>query len=207
MAKLKAPLLSLGASGAIGKAIVYFNWKGLDVAREYVIPSNPKSASQVTQRGYLHSAVDQIHAAMSAAANPLISIDKSAYSLWASALGITMTWFNTAIKELVDKYRIVIYGAVFRGATLVHVSGQVTITLYSDEIILGHITAGNFKYGTSKTALLSTSAAVIDLATNKASKAIAGLTNGTQYFFQFVATADPTSLNTKSGIYHDTPHA
>ena len=53
MAKLKAPLLSLGASGAIGRSIVFFPWKGLDCAREYVIPSNPKSTGQLTQRGYL----------------------------------------------------------------------------------------------------------------------------------------------------------
>ena len=57
MAKLKAPLLSFGASGAIAKSLVYFPWKGLNVVREYVIPSNPKSTLQVTQRGYLAAAV------------------------------------------------------------------------------------------------------------------------------------------------------
>jgi len=42
VSKLKAPLLSLGASGQIGKSLVFFGWKGLDVVREYVIPSNTK---------------------------------------------------------------------------------------------------------------------------------------------------------------------
>jgi len=49
MAKLKAPLMSLGASGALGKALVFFGWKGLDVVREYVIPANPKTTAQNTQ--------------------------------------------------------------------------------------------------------------------------------------------------------------
>ncbi|GAI75819.1 unnamed protein product, partial [marine sediment metagenome] len=46
MAKLKGPLFSLGASGALGEAVVYFPWKGLNVVREYVIPSNPKTDPQ-----------------------------------------------------------------------------------------------------------------------------------------------------------------
>ncbi|GAH96000.1 unnamed protein product, partial [marine sediment metagenome] len=37
MAKLKGPLFSLGASQQLGKALVFFGWKGLDVVREYVI--------------------------------------------------------------------------------------------------------------------------------------------------------------------------
>lgn len=57
MAKLKAPLLSLGASGKIAGTLVFFVWKGLKVAREYVIPANPKTAAQVTQRGYFADAV------------------------------------------------------------------------------------------------------------------------------------------------------
>ncbi|GAJ23952.1 unnamed protein product, partial [marine sediment metagenome] len=62
MAKLKAPLLSFGASGAIAKAVVYFPWKGLNVAREYVIPSNPRTKLQTDQRDYLTDAVETIHA-------------------------------------------------------------------------------------------------------------------------------------------------
>src|SRR3972149_2455449 len=38
MAKLKAPLLSFGASGKLADTLVYFPWKGLAVVRSYVIP-------------------------------------------------------------------------------------------------------------------------------------------------------------------------
>ena len=61
MAKLKAPLFSFGARGQLGKALVFFPWKGLDCVREYVQPANPNTADQQTQRGYLGDAVDDWH--------------------------------------------------------------------------------------------------------------------------------------------------
>lgn len=50
MARLIAPLLSLGASGQIGNAIVFAEWKGLPYARRYVIPENPQSTAQTEVR-------------------------------------------------------------------------------------------------------------------------------------------------------------
>ena len=50
MVKLTAPLFSLGASGTIGKAVTYSNWKGRAFARQRVIPHNPQSGGQVGAR-------------------------------------------------------------------------------------------------------------------------------------------------------------
>jgi len=50
MAKVKMPLMSASASGKIANSLVYFTWKGLDVVRSYVVPSNPNTTSQQTQR-------------------------------------------------------------------------------------------------------------------------------------------------------------
>lgn len=57
MAVLKAPLLSLDARGQLGKAIVFSGWKGIKVARQHVVPANPNTADQQTQRGYVTSCV------------------------------------------------------------------------------------------------------------------------------------------------------
>jgi len=57
MAKLKAPLMSLGASGKLAGTLVFSTWKGLKTAREYVTPSNPQTAAQTTQRGLFTDAV------------------------------------------------------------------------------------------------------------------------------------------------------
>lgn len=50
MAKPVAPLLSFGASGQIGKTLVYGTWRGKPYARRHVIPSNPQSAEQTITR-------------------------------------------------------------------------------------------------------------------------------------------------------------
>jgi len=91
MAKLKAPLLSLGASGQLGKALVYFPWKGLDVVREYVVPANPQSAPQVTQRGYMTFAVAMWHTQAYTAA------DVIAWNRYAGTLAAIMSGFNAMV--------------------------------------------------------------------------------------------------------------
>ncbi|GAH99720.1 unnamed protein product [marine sediment metagenome] len=95
MAKLKAPLLSLGASGAIGKSLVYFPWKGLDVVREYVIPSNPRSSKQVTQRNLLADAVAEFHA------TGYDEDDMTAWALFASTFATPRTGFNAMVRAYV----------------------------------------------------------------------------------------------------------
>ena len=50
MAKVTGPLYSMSASGKIGDALVFFGWKGINVVRGFVIPSNPQSAAQGDQR-------------------------------------------------------------------------------------------------------------------------------------------------------------
>jgi len=55
MARLTAPLLSLGAAGQLGKALVFASWKGIPYARQYVIPENPKSTAQQEIRGIFYT--------------------------------------------------------------------------------------------------------------------------------------------------------
>jgi len=50
MAKPTAPLLSFGASGQIGKTLVYGSWKGQPFARRHVVPFNPQSSEQTLTR-------------------------------------------------------------------------------------------------------------------------------------------------------------
>lgn len=59
MAKVKGPLLSLGASGQIGKAQVYANWRGVPYARQHVVPSNPNTLAQQSTRNTF-AALDEL---------------------------------------------------------------------------------------------------------------------------------------------------
>lgn len=53
MAVVSGPLMSLGASGQVGGAIVFSSWKGRPVVRQLVTPANPKSAKQVSNRSMM----------------------------------------------------------------------------------------------------------------------------------------------------------
>lgn len=46
MAKVYMPLMSARASGKIAKSMVHFYWKGLNVVRNWVIPTNPRDIDQ-----------------------------------------------------------------------------------------------------------------------------------------------------------------
>ncbi|MFZ1059427.1 MAG: hypothetical protein WAP47_09580 [Candidatus Rokuibacteriota bacterium] len=50
MAKVKGPLLSMRASGSIGKTDVFASWRGIPYVRLHVIPSNPRSTEQLLTR-------------------------------------------------------------------------------------------------------------------------------------------------------------
>lgn len=86
MAKLHGPMFSLDARGQLGKAIVYSIWKGINYARKYVIPFNPKTTAQETIRGYFTAAVTAYRAE-----------DQATKDAWDAAIkgkGVAMTGFN-----------------------------------------------------------------------------------------------------------------
>ena len=205
MAKLKGPLFSLGASQKLGNALVYFPWKGLNVVREYVIPANPRTSGQTTQRGYLTNIVTRIHEAQAVAAHALGSTDVMAYALWASVVKAATTWFNQACKNAIDQQILTKGYTAYRGGVVTPGVDELTVTVYSTQIAAGHITAGTFYYGTSKTALIHTKAATITLGENKAHAVINGLVTGTKYFAQFRPSAGVDYVNTDSGIYYGVP--
>jgi len=204
MAKLKAPLLSLGASGAIGKSLVFFPWKGLDVVREYVIPANPKTDLQNTQRGYLIAVVALIHAVQGVPADPFDALDASAYALLGSLQPTPRTWFNEICRQwLLQKVAGKIPG-IYRnmsavgGATKLTVTGRV-------EVESSAIVSGKLWYGTSKSALINSLACTKnDLGTGKD---IPGLTAGLKYYVQFRPLLPDTFIGSNSGIYYGVPTA
>ncbi len=50
MAKITAPLLSMGASGTIGGVMTFASWRGVGYARQRVTPANPRTTAQVLTR-------------------------------------------------------------------------------------------------------------------------------------------------------------
>jgi len=200
VAKLKGPLFSLGATQQLGKSLVFFGWKGLDVVREYVIPANPKTNGQVTQRGYLTNAVTRVHWAQARATHPMDADDVAAYALWASVVQAATTWFNQAVKHLVNQQvASKTYPLFYNGSATAGVA-SIVMQMYAH---LDAPTAGKFYYGTSKTALINSIAATI--AGSSISKTIPALTAGVKYFVQFRADVADPAEGARSGIYYATP--
>ena len=200
MAKLKAPLLSLGASGQLGKTIVHFNWKGLNVVREYVVPTNPNTSGQSTQRGYVTAAVANIHAVIQMASHPLSAADKIALALWGSTFPTPRTWFNVSVKNWVDQKVAGLLGFNMTDGTTTPGAGQLAASIWA---IGDDVTAGRVYWGTSKTCS-SGWVATADAAGHHTAT-ITGLTAGTKYYWQFVATGPANYVGIKSGVYYGTP--
>jgi len=199
VAKLKSPLLSLGASGAIGKTLVFFGWKGLDVVREYVIPANPKTAAQNTQRGYVTAAVAAIHAAETDATHPLVAIDKAAYSLFGSTFPTPRTWFNQIVQRwLLAKVNSELEAILSDGTFTDPATEEITLVLYNHQQATQ---AGFMVCMTSKTAVIKSVAA--DGVANEHTGVFTSLTKGVKYFFQFRPTkVGDDKYVARSGIYY-----
>lgn len=206
MAKLKGPLMSLGASGQLAKTLVFFPWKGLNVVREFVVPANPKTALQTTQRGYVTAGVAMIHTAQADAVHPLGSADQVAYSALAQAKGKIMTWFNQAVKLWVDvavaaKTSVVYAAGAITDATV----GAFTMYLYINEETPNDLASGKFYFGTTKTNLIHSQACDINPGSYvyiNAEDLSAFLTAGTKYYVQFRPDSGDPCEGADSGIYH-----
>lgn len=199
MAKLKAPLLSLGAAGQLGKSLVFFGWKGIDAVREYVIPSNPKSTLQVAQRARLTLAVLNVHLAEAVAGHELSEVDKTAYALYGSTEKTPRTWFNQAVARYViaqvnSEIQQLLGDATFTDPA----TTEITLVLYNYQ---QHTQAGRMYWGISKTALVNSQ--VCNGAGDEHTAVMTGFTKGVKYFFQFRPTKETDDRYVcRSGIYH-----
>lgn len=205
MAKVKAPLFSFGASGKLADALVYFPWKGLDVVRSYVIPANPKTAGQVTQRGYVTAAVAKIHATQALGTNPLDGDDVAAYALLASCEPTPRTWFNEIVRKWIDCEILSDIPVIYSDGTVSSkTAAAIALIMYLNEKTPSSLVAGKFYFGSSKTALIHAVAATVVAGVSVALSAedcSAFLTAGNKYFVQFRPdTADPCE-GAESGIY------
>lgn len=147
MAKLTAPLLSLSASGSIAGSITYGTWKGVKYARQRVIPANPNTANQQTQRGYITTNVSRWHSTV----NPLNALDKANLDRGALYAGRPMSGFNLFCLCGINTLKA--------SVSLLHLHGttESAITASGFKIVVTHSSSAAVKirYGVSPTALIT----------------------------------------------------
>src|SRR4030043_2266595 len=173
MAKVTAPLFSFTARGKLADSIVFFPWKGIAAVRTYVIPSNPNSANQQTQRGYLSDAVAEWHAAGYSAG------DNVAWNTFADLMKQAMSGFNRFCREFINE---AILGNTWTSIHDCVISAVVTDGFTVNVTKVSGGDAPHLFYGTSKTALL-TDEAMADQTGNDWEVALSGLAQDTMYYF------------------------
>lgn len=189
MAKVKSPLLSMGASGKIANTLVFMRWKGIDDVREYVIPSNPRTAKQQAQRSKMATAVADFHA------SNFNDVDLTAWNLYASTMPRPMSGFNAFCREhiknaIAEKTWVKLYNATITTPS----SGQITVVIKSSE----DATAKLF-YGTSKTSMPSVANGTWDNTNKQWTFSLTGLSSGVVYYFYIQNTA--SGKGGRTGIY------
>jgi hypothetical protein len=95
VAKVSGPLLSLSATGQIGKSIVFGDWRGVKYARQHVVPANPQTTAQTLTRSTFQFGDDQYKRMLTLAQSPWI----------AAAIGKPFTARNSFIKNFVSNLR------------------------------------------------------------------------------------------------------
>jgi len=89
MAKVTLPVLGVDASGTIGDSVTFGRWRGVNYARTRVVPANPRTTAQTSQRALMTWVVRawQFSPAVVQAA------------FYAAAKGLKMTAFNLFTKK------------------------------------------------------------------------------------------------------------
>ena len=149
MAKVVAPLFSFGARGKLADALVYFPWKGIAAVRSYVVPANPNSAAQQTQRGRLSNGVTDWHDI------GLDAVDEVAWDRHAATRPSAMSGFNSFISDHIE---------IQAGADTPNMGFDGSLTDDGDDTFSASIeeggtaTAVDMVWGVSPTSLINTEA-------------------------------------------------
>lgn len=200
MAKLTAPLLSMDARGALGKAMVFIGWKGIKSVRQYVVPANPQSTAQTTQRGLMANCVNFWQAITTAA--------KTAWDAWAPFEATPMSGFNSCTKAGVAQQKDDVDNVMLDEFTITPGDGELVIAATAKKVLDQSAVASlaNLRvvYGTSARVLGSTATLTWNAGTSKYDATISGLTNGTLYYLR---GKDNDSGLAISGLFSDTPAA
>lgn len=80
MAVVKGPLMSMDASGSVGKVLVFSKWRGINYVRRHSIPANPKTAAQVSFRS-MFTFLSQIWAGLTVANKATWDVRAASFNL------------------------------------------------------------------------------------------------------------------------------
>jgi len=190
MAKATAPLFSFTARGALAKALVYFPWKGINCVRQYVIPTNPQTDLQTSQRNKLTAAVTAFHAAS------YTTLDLSAWTRFAGTLAKVMTGFNAMCRAHINE---AVAGGTWEAMSDVRASAVVTTGFNVD---ISKASGGNapvLRWGTRAT-YMPNNVSMGDLTGDEWEEDVTGMEADTDVYYTVDVGAAGTDFG-RVGIY------
>jgi hypothetical protein len=125
MAKVTGPLLSLDASGSVASTITFSRWKGINYARQRVIPTYSNTFKQSAIRDLIKKATQAWKTNATISPTTIDATYKSAFATAAS--GMAMSGFNLFVQNCVAKNYDKDVSPYFDG-TLVLPTGPTDIT-------------------------------------------------------------------------------
>lgn len=146
MAVVTGPLFSLTGRQSVGKTLVFYRWRGLNVTRQWVKPKNPQTPAQVARRGIFTAAA--VHWRDLAAAN-----DKAGYALLAAQNPAKYTTYSAfmenwlAIADLEVQFRAIVCELTATLATSSPWALTIAAKLYDLEGKLKNATEPTAHYG------------------------------------------------------------
>lgn len=197
MAKVTAPFFGFHASQQINKALVYFVWKGINVVRSWVVPANPNSADQQTQRNNFDAIVGNWH-------DPALNIaDRTAWNVAASSVKYKP---QSGFNRFMGRYRsffvqtarqafIWTYANVAHGAAVWSATWDVTDVVGGDTWVMF--------FGVSPTSMWRTEIPVVALGVCTIGPFNTTLGAGTKMYFRIVHYSGFAQVVGESGIYTD----
>ncbi len=118
MAKVEGPLFSLEARGKVGNVMVHFPWKGRNVVRKWLKPTNPRDINQKLIRQKLAAVgrcIGKIVGVSTAVANGSYAVQK-----WKELTPATQIWnayiVKKALTQLSSDAKWILFSASIAGA-------------------------------------------------------------------------------------------
>ena len=195
MAKVTAPLFSFTARGQLAKSLVFMNWKGIADVRQHVVPSNPKTTGQTTQRGYMSTIVAVYKATFTNAAM------RTAWNLTAQIGSTVQSGFNAFVSAAVQVLQTIATSSFAMSAAAA--SGRTAVfTMKNLSDGSTGTETGNFTVWAGSTSSNLVSVGTAAIAAGTVTTAALGTTPGETIYVKLVKNdaASPAKAYDRSGI-------
>lgn len=205
MAKLSGPLLSFGATGSVADSITFTDRNNQHIGKQHAIPSNPNTAAQATQRGYVADASNLISAARTSPTHSISPADISALDLLIKRERSKMSWYNRLCGNCIS---VSISGGipgVMRDGLAYWGGVSWVLSIYCSQVDGINILSAVFSYGSKPATLLLQSPAVVDPITNHLYVLLPPVTPSIPIYWQLSIPIGNPSSGVCSGIYNFVP--